>query len=133
MPKLFTVVNFFIKGYLRIRPPKTPTPVSSPSNFSQQPASVEEDKVMIENKDQTNDTSSEITTPVTSPPIKCINSGCSTGSSGSESRKRRIPLDCITNNNTLSLSQTPKRKATMKRTKQVTLNDILMQKDRKKS
>ena len=99
----------------------------SPSNCSQQTVDVDEDKAVMKNKDQINNWSSEVTTPVTSPPIKCINSGCTNGGSGSESRERRIPLDCITNNNTLSLSLTPKRKATVNHTKQVTLK-LLLQK-----
>lgn len=91
---------------------------SSLSNCSQQPAKIKEDEVVTKNKDHM---SSEVTTPVTSPPIRCNNTSCTTGSSGSESRKRRIPLDCITNNNSTSLSLTPKRKVTPKHTKQVTL------------
>ena len=101
----------------------------TPSNsFTQQPADIENKAILMEDRNCKNDK----VTMVTSPPIKYINNSCTTNGSScitvNESRKRRIPLDSITN---ISLSLTPKRKANINCTKQVTLSDAFTQQERK--
>lgn len=133
-------INF--KGCLRVRTPRV-SPTPSPSNQSYQSTTMEEGTVTIKSEDQTTDIivksdsdtmsnngiertmDSGLTTPVTSPPVKQPSS--TTSNSGG--RKRRIPLDCITNSNSGSL--TPKRIMPVKRTKQITL-EILLNKPKSK-
>ena len=120
----------FTKGYLKIRPPKTASRTPSPTNHPQQLVGIEEDKVMLNGDNQANSSdnkSHKITIANSSPPMKCTSNGC-VASGVSESRKRRVPLDCITNTNGMSLSMTPHRPSSAKRTRQVTLSDILTQK-----
>ena len=90
------------------------------NNFTQQMVDVKDTMV----KDHTCKTSEAKTVMI--PPINFNDSSCSSSSSssssGNQSRKRRDPLECITNE---SLAPAPKRKANTNHTKQVTLNDIL--------
>ena len=100
----------------------------TPSNSStQQPVDIE-DKAIVKN----HACKKNKVTTVTAPLIKCINSNYTTNSgsciTANESRKRRMPLECITN---VSLSLTPKRKANINCTKQVTLSDTFAQQERK--
>ena len=100
----------------------------TPTNSFTQPSADVEDKAIVKNHACKNNKA----TTVTAPPIECINSNY-TSNGGSymtvnESRKRRMPLKCITN---VSLSLTPKRKANINHTKQVTLSDTFAQQERK--
>ena len=84
----------------------------------------------MKSEDPTSDTMNDsgieagLTTPVTTPPIKHLNTTSSSGG-----RKRRIPLDCITNGNDGSLI--PKRTMPAKQTRQITLNELLTKQERK--